>query len=360
MKGLTATAWMAVALAAGGCNMMEAQYAREGIGSDLYWSGMPNATQLQELYLEYLCKQALPIVTTSEISQCNSSAPIPPKLWYLIVQAGMNDIDLRCDAYLLWIDDKKRTAGPILQEISDVQTATTAIMTVTGVGVAPIGIVAAAFGLATKTFTNINNTLISTADKSTIQAVVLGRRNDYRINIQNQEKNIDNRPAAIHALRDYLSLCLPYTIETDINLTVSTYQKGGLAAVDSRTKPNTNPLVNTRTIAAAGTVITDVNKPLPDVERRKPPDNTSSSDPRFNLVERDLRVRELQTKCGLLPATGILGSLGSVTRLKLSSYLNNLRPNRRTRTPLAQDKFDQKDGDDLNALLDDQPPRSCN
>jgi hypothetical protein len=350
------SALVAAALALGGC--IESQYAREGIGSDLYWPGAQTAAQLQDVYLEYLCRQALPTITAGAVSQCDSSAPVEPALWYLIVQAGMNDIDQRCDAYLTWIDERKRTAGPILQEISDIQTATTAIMTATGVGVTPIAIIAAAFGLGTKTFTNINNTLISTADKSTIQAVVLGRRSDYRTGVNG--KTIDNRPAAVHALRDYLNLCLPYTIETDINLTVSSYQKGGVAAVDARTKPNTNTLVSTRTIATAGTIIHDVNRPLPEFPKAPPP-NPTGSDPRFNGVERALRVPALQTACGLEP-TGILGVLGSPTRLKLTVYLNSIqtdRPARRQNKKEPVDTFDNKDQDDLNALLDDKTSPKC-
>jgi hypothetical protein len=100
---------------------------------------------------------------------------------------------------------------------------------------------------------------------------------------------------------------------------------------------------------AAGAIITDVTRPLPEFQRPK------SVNTQLTAAEQGLRVAALQTKCGLR-STGILDQ---ATRSTLATYLNNLRPNRRNRTALTLDKFDQRDGDDLNALLDDTPPRSC-
>src|SRR5262249_24508840 len=177
-------------------------------------------TELQNIYLANLCQQAssslLPIECTA----------IAPNQWPLIVQAGMNDIDLRCDAYLTWLDNVKRSSGAILQEITDVGAATEAIMGVTGVGAKQIAIVGAAFGLAYNTFTNVSNRLILDVDKTTVQSVVYHRRADYRNDLARQHP-VDNRPAAIHALRQYLTICLPITIETDINATVTTFQRTG-------------------------------------------------------------------------------------------------------------------------------------
>jgi hypothetical protein len=113
-----------------------------------------------------------------------------------------------------------------------------------------------------------------------------------------------------------------------------------------------------KAVRAAGTVIVDVNKPLPEIPKQPPP-NPTGPDPRFNVVERDLRVAALQTACGLT-ATGQLGGLGSPTRSKLAAYLNSIRPIRKNRTmPKDLGIFDQKDGDDLNALLDDPASPQC-
>src|SRR5262245_26727841 len=108
----------ALALSAAACNPVESVYFREGIGSDLYWSNMPNATALQNVYLEMLCRQAAPVIGPGQDPSCDGTVPVPREIWPIIVQAGMNDIDQRCDAYLAWLDQKKRENGAILAEIS--------------------------------------------------------------------------------------------------------------------------------------------------------------------------------------------------------------------------------------------------
>src|SRR5258708_37650736 len=150
------------ALATWACNLIstDQRYVREGAGTDLYWSGLADATYLQELYIGYICQQAgLPVVAQGDGPRCNDIT-FGPRDWGVFVQAGMNDIDKRCDAYLAWMDEKKRSSGPILQEIVDIHAATSAIFLATGVGAVPMGIATAAFGLASNTFTNLNHRLI--------------------------------------------------------------------------------------------------------------------------------------------------------------------------------------------------------
>jgi hypothetical protein len=104
--------------------------------------------------------------------------------WDLIVQAGLNDVDRRCDSYLAWLDDRRRTNNAILKEFGDVTVASQAIMRVAGVGANPITLAGLAFGLASNTFTNINSRLLLEVDKTTVQTLVLRRRNDFRVDLQ--------------------------------------------------------------------------------------------------------------------------------------------------------------------------------
>ena len=103
-------------------------------------------------------------------------------------------------------------------------------MRVTGASANPITLAGLAFGLAANTFTNINSRLLLEVDKTTVQTLVLRRRSDYRLQLQNIR--VDSRPATIHALRSYLSICTPFTIETDINSTITVFQVGGPGALD--------------------------------------------------------------------------------------------------------------------------------
>ncbi len=224
----------AISLLLASCNGQDSQYYRVGIGTELPYgkSDVDEQTHLQSMYLAQLCKQAgVVYVESVDMQPCSG-------MWPLIVQAGLNDIDNRCDSYLSWLDSKRRDAPSILQQIGDVQTATSAVLLATGVGVDAVGIVAAAFGLSRSTFANYNSRLIQQIDQSTVQTVVLSSQTRLRKEIAGL--NITDRPMAVYALRQYLRLCAPFTIETEINITVATYSSGGAAALQAR-----SPLVGT-------------------------------------------------------------------------------------------------------------------
>jgi len=134
-------------------------------------------------------------------------------------------------------------------------------MQATGVGAAPIAVVGAAFGLAASTFTNINSRLVLEVNHSTVQAVVLTRQAQYREQLLgNPAKNIPpvviaSKPAAIYALRSYLRLCMPITIETEINNTVTVFERGGAIAL-----ANKEPMISAKSV---GTLV--IRQPARDV-----------------------------------------------------------------------------------------------
>ncbi len=234
---------------------MESRYFRYGIGTELYSADIVQATQFQDIYLTELCRQALPVLSAGE-GQCLSGVSSSAG-WDLIVQAGLNDVDRRCDSYLAWLDDRRRTNNAVLKELGDIAVASQAIMRVTGASANPITLAGLAFGLAANTFTNINSRLLLEVDKTTVQTLVLNRRNQYRLDLNGIR--VASRPAAVHALRSYLNICTPFTIETDINSTITIFQGGGSAAL------NRPPLIDSATVQS--TVIERARDPLPP---RKP------------------------------------------------------------------------------------------
>jgi hypothetical protein len=121
------------------------------------------------------------------------------------------------------LDDKRRTREPVLNQLAAMGAATAAILAISNVGAAPIAIVGVAFGLAADTFTNVSSRLLLEIDKSTVQSVVLGNQTQFRA--QNIRVIVDNRPAAIYLLRNYLRLCVPFAIEMSINNTVTVYHR---------------------------------------------------------------------------------------------------------------------------------------
>jgi hypothetical protein len=244
-------ACVGLALLTSGCDTTDSTYFRYGIGTDLYSADIVQTTQYQDIYLTELCRQALPLVSTSD-NQCINAA-LGPNDWNLLVQAGLNDVDRRCDSYLAWLDDRRRTNNAVLKELGDVTVASQAIMRVAGVSANPITLAGLAFGLASNTFTNINSRLLLEVDKTTVQTLVLRRRSDFRVELQSIQ--VSNKPAAIHALRSYLNICTPFAIETDINSTITVFQVGGAGAL-------TGPaLINAETVRTG--IISDVRKQLP-------------------------------------------------------------------------------------------------
>ena len=222
-------AWTAVAmtLVAAGCVPSYPQ----GVGTKLNPGDLAVQTGLQNAYVGEICQQAgLTPVAVNGVTSCGSS-PYDEGAWRLFVQAGMNDIDQRCDAYLAWLDEAQRSREPVLDELSQASTTVQTIMRSSGVGANPITIVGAAFGLASGTFTNVYSRLIITMPHSTVQAVVLSRQKAYRDQLNGNPTGrpiaIVTRPAALYALRSYLRLCMPMTIETEINNTIATFERNG-------------------------------------------------------------------------------------------------------------------------------------
>ncbi len=296
---------LAFALLAAGCNWAtESQYYREGIGTDLPWAGASEATALQDQYLDYLCRQAAPAIGGED--PC-SQAVLHASDWPIIVQAGMNDIDQRCDAFLSWVDYHTRNDQHWAQQISDTVLATETILRATNAATRAMDIVSAALGLGSHTFKNLSARLLTMADKTTIQSVVLNGQNKYRQDLLDPTKkiDIDNRPKAIYALRSYLRICLPFSIETQINSTVTIYEQGGTKALEEKAK---NPLVNAKTVGTAS--ITDVTQPLPGLP-------SIPTDPAARLLPQE--VSEFQR---VLCVKSPDGKLGSDTRKRILEFMS--------------------------------------
>jgi hypothetical protein len=221
--------WLGAALLLAGCNALEGRYLREGVGTELSSADLADTTNIQDLYVGEICRQAgLRVIKQQNGVYCDELR-MRPNEWATFVQAGMNDIDRRCDAYLAWLDNKRRWRAPILAQLHTTAATTAAILGLTGVDAKSIAIVAAAFGFAQDTFVNFDARLITEVDHAVVQSVVLDNQSQYRIRIVNEA--INNRPAAIYLLRNYLRICMPFSIEMSISNTVTTYHRSGAGAL---------------------------------------------------------------------------------------------------------------------------------
>lgn len=250
---------VAVVAAVAGCNPVNKHYFQEGIGSSLPPADIEETTTELQQYVNNICAQAG--LGKDGGGGCGiDTGTRSTSTWHLFVQAGMNDIDRRCDAYLVWLDNIRRSESPILRQISDTNVATQLVLTATSAGVVPMALVATALGYAADTVTNVNSRLILTVNHSTVQAVVLGKQKDYRKELLGDGKTspaviIDNRPAAIYALRNYMRLCMPMTIETEINNTIVAYQSGGIDAYKK------NPMITAASVSRPLTADEKITKP---------------------------------------------------------------------------------------------------
>jgi hypothetical protein len=185
-----------LALSAAGCD------PTLGAEVELYTADPAPRIALLNPYVSLVCAQA-----SSNVS-CDGN-------WSMFVQAGMNDIDRRCDGFLAWLNARARDKKPIIAESSTINTAGRAIMTVSGSNPTPLNMVAAAFGLASASHANRNSQLLISVNRSTVQEIVLTGRAQFRDKIKNYV--VPDQPAAIHLLRNYVQLCMPITIEASIN-----------------------------------------------------------------------------------------------------------------------------------------------
>jgi hypothetical protein len=219
----------------------------------------------------------------------------------------MNDIDQRCDAYLDWLDAQRRDRTPVLAQIAAMGAATSGIMGVAGAGTQAIAIVATAFGLAGTSYANWNSRLLLDVDHSTVQAVVYSRQQQYRESIYNIA--VPNRASAIYFLRQYLRLCMPITIETQINTTATLVAKNAPEQVIKA------PLVQA---VAVSNVVTEVRKPLAT------PQHVGSEGPTIKLTPfEDLagdKIQQIQRALCVASPSNDLGRLDSPARIAMSEF----------------------------------------
>ena len=293
MRWLQALAGCLGALATSACAPVSEQYFREGVGVTLNSGQLPQTTQLQDEYVYYICRQAGGFKEETAAGPSCTGAD-----WTTFTVAGMNDIDQRCDAYLDWLDAQRRDRTPVLAQIAAMGAATSGIMGVAGAGTQAIAIVATAFGLAGQSYANWNSRLLLDVDHSTVQALVYRRQQQYRQSIYNIA--VPSRASAVYLLRGYLRLCMPITIETDINNTVTLAQSGVPASVIEA------PLV--RPVGVTN-VVTEVRKPLATPHRFVNPTQGVTALTPFEAGLTGVKIEQIQRALCVASPSNDLGGL---------------------------------------------------
>jgi hypothetical protein len=305
MRRLGALAGCLGALVTSGCASVSEQYFREGVGVTLNSGQLAQATQVQDEYVYNICRQGGGSnVETAVGPSCDVSN------WTAFTVAGMNDIDQRCDAYLDWLDAQRRDRTPVLAQIAAMGAATSGIMGAAGAGAQAIAIVATAFGLAGQSYANWNSRLLLDVDHSTVQAVVYGNQVQYRKDNGGLIGTVPDRPSAIYLLRNYLRLCMPITIETNINNSVTLVQKG-VSPLD------VPPLVQS---VAVKTIITDVRKPLTTTRPFVNPNTQATTQGPIEQGLTGYKIRQIQRAVCVGSPSDDFGANDSEARTSMSEF----------------------------------------
>lgn len=142
--------------------------------------------------------------------------PNRPLFWYEVTQAGFNYIDDQCTIYFRELFFLNRDKDQIKAGLAAAGATTAAILGVTGASAKSIAVVAQAFGLASISTDLIAGTYLYQMPPATAQGFVKEMQLAYRSGAYTRRTLINSPSTSYHALQDYLSLCLPPTIEAQI------------------------------------------------------------------------------------------------------------------------------------------------
>jgi hypothetical protein len=142
--------------------------------------------------------------------------------WYAIILAGFNTVDDACTTYIndLWKLDRQR--GRVKDILSASAAASAAI-----VGAAPnpsaqtLTILAQSFGLASAITNAFADSYLYAQSPSTVRTMVKKSRDAYRDDMAKNFSNVNypmsSSAAAYYHVREYLALCLPPTVDSQID-----------------------------------------------------------------------------------------------------------------------------------------------
>jgi hypothetical protein len=304
-------ALLCLALCLGGCSDWE---QRHGIDPIISPAAVEVSTSNQMRILEALARDA----------SIQLGAPAP---WYEVTQAGFNYVDDECRAYFNAIFFLNRDKDQLKSGLAAAGATTAAVLGVTGASAKSIAIVAQAFGLGVVSTDLVAGTYLYQMPPSVAQGFVKEMQLAYRDGAASRRLLINTPSSAYHAIQDYLSLCLPPTIEAKISEHVA-----GAKAIPDPTTGNGNAsfgitVATPQTVTRAQVrqaIIGNVETPLP-----RPPVNAPVITPdRMTDFERSLSTKDIMAMQAALcvPQDGKLGPIGSQTRLHFSNYLVSIPP----------------------------------
>jgi hypothetical protein len=190
------------------------------------------STTAQHAVFDQLLKRA-GLCTTSDDTKC-TPPPDGSAEWGKFVEAGFGFIDEQCEQYLDALFWYNRYRNATSQHLALTGGFTSSILGIAEASAKSIAITAAAFGFSSTAFDNLSGTVLFDLDPSAVKNLVDRSRAQYRAAVQARSNNLGketattaiaplatNRPDAMSLIQGYLSLCLPASIETQVNNAVA-------------------------------------------------------------------------------------------------------------------------------------------
>lgn len=140
--------------------------------------------------------------------------------WYEVAVAGFGYVDEQCSQYLADLYRIRRGRDHIKNQLAAVGTTTNTILGVTSAGKVAIAATAAAFGLASQMTENASAAFLYSMDPSDIDGLLRNQMHAYREGVAAKRATYTSSNIAMEAVRGYLNLCLPVSIEAQIKAAV--------------------------------------------------------------------------------------------------------------------------------------------
>ena len=202
---LALTASVALILGAGGCaTIRNTGVLSKGPGVELSAEEVAQFTERQTRVLTELKKAA-----DSETD------------WDLIIAAGMDYADRQCEDYLHALFRLNRDRRTAVAQVGLFGAATAGLMAAAQTAAKTVAATAVVFGLTSASIDNLSSNLLFDLDPSSVRTLVNALHEKYR---QALGRGYKDRPAAMRAIRQYATICVPANIEAEVNLAVKKAQ----------------------------------------------------------------------------------------------------------------------------------------
>lgn len=219
------------------CSDQDETYRYEGAGLSLYSETKTSKSTRNLLnYFDQLCGQAaIGVVRVASDGRQSYACPthITPPQYTKLMQAGFNDIDLRCDQYLGWIDRKRIEALTYRRGAGALEALLGAGFRIGDAGPDAYASLLAVFSFARDVYDASNTSLLAALESSTIKTLVYKRQKAFRAAAGRHARGGASRESVVYALRNYLLICTPQTIVLDANTFSRDPEQGSIEQLES-------------------------------------------------------------------------------------------------------------------------------